>query len=82
MELYHQNVVLLCILLPSVIILFGQTEGAPAPNLHQRQVPESANGPDDARWRLVSGLETAYLYITKLVIIITDAYQLAITVIS
>ncbi|CAI8023501.1 hypothetical protein GBAR_LOCUS13723, partial [Geodia barretti] len=49
----------------TVISLVGWSEAAPAHHIHQRQV-EQINGPHDVRWRLVSGLETAYFYIDKL----------------
>lgn len=42
------------------------SKAAPAHHINQRQV-ELADGPDDVRWRLVSGLETIYLYAEKLV---------------
>lgn len=48
------------------IILYSWSEAAPSHYIDERQL-DQADGPDDDRWRLVSGLETAYLYTQKLV---------------
>ena len=65
----EHHLLTLCVL-PVVMLLVGWAEAAPAHDFHQRQV-EQANGPHDVRWKLVSGLETAYFYIQKLVNTIT-----------
>lgn len=59
----------LCILIATSLVAWS--EAAPVRDIHQRQV-EQINGPHDVRWRLVSGLETAYFYIDKLVNSITQ----------
>lgn len=49
-----------CVLL--VVVCSSWSEAAPASTANQQ-----ANGPSDVRWRIVSGLETAYMYAEKLV---------------
>lgn len=49
-----------CVLL--AVVWSSWSEAAPASTANQQ-----ADGPDDVRWRIVSGLETAYVYAEKLV---------------
>ena len=48
------------------ILYSWKNEAVPVRDIHQRQV-DQAEGLDDVRWKLVSGLETAYIYTEKLV---------------
>ena len=55
---------ILCALLA---VICSWSEAAPAYTHHQRQMMDEADGPHDVRWRLVTGLETAFLYAGRLV---------------
>ena len=55
----------LFILCTFLAVICSWSEAAPAHTRHQRQL--EADGPHDVRWRLVTGLETAFLYAGRLV---------------